>query len=79
VVGIKTRIYKFKEKGKNSLFLGLLLLASLTSPMTFDKIKMSYLLYNTLNFFVKGQHFILIGDYFNLPKVSNNNHEKGLT
>lgn len=79
MVGIKTRIYKFKEKGRNSLFLELLLLGSLTSPMTFDKIKIFRLLYNTLNFFVKGQHLILIEDYFNSAKGGNNIHEKGLT
>lgn len=43
--------------------------------MTFDKIKISYLLYNTLNFFVKSQHFILIEDNFNLAKGGNNIHE----
>jgi len=68
-----------KKKSKNSLFLGLLLSGSLTSTATaFDEIKMSRWLYNTFNFYVKGQRFILIEDYFNLSNVGNNIHEKGL-
>lgn len=54
-------------------------MGSLTfTAMTFDEIKMSRSLYNTFNFYVKGQHFILIEDYFNLSNVGKNIYEKGL-
>lgn len=73
-------IYIYGIKGWKIVYsFGLPLLGDSTSTAaTFDEIKMSRPLYNASNFYVEGQRFILIENYFNLSNFGNNIHEKGL-